>query len=320
MNFNHIKEYQYTMDITEKLNGIIGVINTPFNENNQIDSDSLGNYIDHSINAGVTGFLALGMAAETSKLTLEEREYIVKTVVDKVGGRVPVICSVSSDNHKERLLLTRRFIDYGCDAIMVNVLFEDENSFFKQISEIDGLNPGCLMIQDWDFKGYGIPVDTIKKLFDEIDSFKCLKIEVVPAGVKYTAVRNATENKLHVSGGWAGTQMIEALDRGVNAFMPTVLHYVYVRVFNLHRAGRREEAKELFYELVPILAFSHQHLDISIHFNKKLVYKQGMFSTDRVREPILPFDEYHNRVAEELIVKAQYLTEKIKKDNISLAK
>jgi hypothetical protein len=163
------------MDITEKLNGIVGVINTPFNENNQIDSDSLGNYIDHSINAGVAGFLALGMAAETNKLTLEEREFIVKAVVDKVGGRVPVICSVSSDNHNERLLLTRKFIDFGCDAIMVNVLFEDENSFFKQISEIDGLNPECLMIQDWDFKGYGIHVDTIKKevciIPDLIDNF-----------------------------------------------------------------------------------------------------------------------------------------------------
>jgi dihydrodipicolinate synthase/N-acetylneuraminate lyase len=301
-------------EVVEKLNGIIGVINTPFNKNNQIDSDSLRNYIDHSIDAGVTGFLALGMAAETNKLTHEEREFIVKTVVDKVGGRVPVISSVSSDNHEERLLLTRKFIDYGCDGIMVNILFEDENSFCKQISEIDKLNPQFLMIQDWDFKGFGIPVNIIKKLFDEIESFKCLKIEVVPAGVKYTAVRDATENKLHVSGGWAGTQMIEALDRGVNAFMPTVLHYVYVKIFNLHRAGRREEAKELFYELVPILAFSHQHLDISIHFNKKLVCRQGLFSTDKVREPILPFDEYHGRVAEELIMKAQFLTQKVKKN------
>ena len=177
------------------------------------------------------------------------------------------------------------------------------------------MRPGFLMIQDWDFKGYGIPVDVIKKLFNEIESFKCLKIEVVPAGVKYSAIRKVTENKLHVSGGWAGTQMIEALDRGVNAFMPTVLHDIYVKIFNLHHYGRREEACKLFYELIPILAFSHQHLDISIHFNKRLVYEQGIFSTNKVRDPILPFDNYHERVAEELIMKARNLIKREKANN-----
>ena len=304
------------MNVMEKLNGIIGVINTPFSEDNLIDSDSLRNYVRHSIESGVTGFLALGMAAEINKLTLDEKEFVVKTVVDEVKGRVPVICGVSSDTQRERLFLTEKFIDLGCDGIMVNILFENEDSYMRQISKIDELKPGFLMIQDWDFKGYGIPIDVIKKLFNEIESFKCLKIEVVPAGVKYTAVREATKNKLHVSGGWAGTQMIEALDRGVNAFMPTVLHDVYVKIFNLHHSGRREEAKELFYEMVPILAFSHQHLDISIHFNKKLVHRQEIFSTDKVRDPILPFDDYHERIAEEFIVKAKCLTERIKTENI----
>lgn len=302
------------MDVTEKLNGIIGVINTPFSEKNHIDGDSLANYVNHSIDAGVVGFLTLGMAAETNKLTVKEKEYIVNTVVSETRGRVPVICSVSSNDPKERLLLTKKFIEYGCDGVMINILFEDEESFLKQIDAVDKLKPGFLMIQDWDFTGFGIPVKTIEKCFNEINSFTCHKIEVVPAGVKYTAVRNATKNRLHVSGGWAGTQMIEALDRGVNAFMPTVLHHAYVKIYDLHRAGRREEAKELFYELVPILAFSHQHLDISIHFNKKLVCKQGIFSTDRVREPILPFDEYHNRIAEELITKALNITERVKAD------
>ena len=304
------------MDIMGKLSGIIGVINTPFSEDNLIDGDSLRNYVRHSMKSGVAGFLALGMAAETNKLTNDEKEFIVKTIVEEVRGRVPVICCVTSDTQRERLINTERFIGLGCDGIMVKILFENEDSFVKQISEIDELIPGFLMIQDWDFKGYGIPIDVIKKLFNEIKSFKCLKIEVVPAGVKYSAVREATQNRLHVSGGWAGTQMIEALDRGVNAFMPTILHDVYVKIFNLHYSGRREEAKEIFYELVPILAFSHQHLDISIHFNKRLVHELGIFSTDRVREPILPFDNFHESIAAELILKAKFLIEKIKTEDI----
>jgi 4-hydroxy-tetrahydrodipicolinate synthase len=57
----------------------------------------------------------------------------------------------------------------------------------------------------------------------------------------------------------------------------------------------------LFRRLLPILAFSNQHLDISIHFFKRLLYRQGLYPTPRVREPILPFDGYHMRIADELI-------------------
>lgn len=96
-------------------------------------------------------------------------------------------------------------------------------------------------------------------------------------------------------------QMIEALDRGVDAFMPAILHDVYGMIYNLHNLGKREEAKILFHKLLPIISFSHQHLDISIHFNKRLVHRQGIFNTAKVREPILAFDTYHENIADELI-------------------
>lgn len=292
----------------EGLNGIIGVINTPFTDDDEIDCDSLRRYVNHSIGCGVVGFLTLGMAAEINKLSIEEKELIVKTVIGEVNGRVPVICGVSAESQNDRMALAEKCIESGCRGVMVSIPFENGTDYTRKVKQLAELRPGFLMLQDWEFKGYGLPVDIIKKIFAEVDVFRCLKIEVVPAGVKYTEIIHATEGKLHVSGGWAGTQMIEALDRGVDAFMPTILHDIYTRIFTLHRDGKREKAKELFYELVPILAFSHQHLDISIHFNKRIVHRQGMFSTDRVRDPILPFDGYHEKVAEELIEKAKKLS------------
>jgi dihydrodipicolinate synthase/N-acetylneuraminate lyase len=289
----------------EGLNGIIGVINTPFTDADEIDCDSLRRYVNHSIGCGIVGFLTLGKAAEIDKLSIAEKKLIVATVLDEVRNRVPVICGVSSDSQEERMLLTEEFISLGCHGIMVNIPYRDYESYAEQIKQLAGLKPGFLMIQDWDFKGYGIPVEAVKKIFDAVERFRCFKIEVVPAGVKYSEVIEATEGRLHVSGGWAGTQMIEALDRGVDAFMPTILHDIYAKIYHYHRTGKRSEAVRLFYELVPILAFSHQHLDISIHFNKRILYRQGIFTTHKVREPILPFDEYHVRVADELIEKAK---------------
>lgn len=303
------------MKVLEYLNGIIGVTNTPFTGDNLVDEDSLRRYIDYSIKSGVKGFLVLGMAAETNKLNHDEKTFIVTTSLDEVRNRVPVICSLGPVRQKERLETVKKIIDLGCQGIMVNIPIEDEDSFIGQIAEIDKLKPGFIMIQDWDFNGYGIPVRVIERLYKEIESFKCLKIEVAPAGLKYTEVRKVTKNKLHVAGGWAGTQMIEALDRGVNAFMPTAMHDIYVRIFDLHHSGKRRESLELFCEVVPILAFSHQHLDISIHFNKRLMHRLGLFSNHRVRDPILSFDEYHERIADELIDRAISISRRLSYQN-----
>jgi 4-hydroxy-tetrahydrodipicolinate synthase len=150
-----------------------------------------------------------------------------------------------------------------------------------------------------------------KELFAEIEVFRCLKIEVVPAGRKYTEVLEATRGKLHVSGGWAVMQIIEALDRGVHAFMPTGMHNIYTALYSLYRQGKRDDARRLFNELLPVLAFSNQHLDISLHFFKQLLYKQGIYATPKVRKPILPFDTYHQKIADELIEHVMRLTEHV---------
>jgi 4-hydroxy-tetrahydrodipicolinate synthase len=123
------------------------------------------------------------------------------------------------------------------------------------------------MLQDWDFQGYGLPVPLIVRLFETVEVFRSIKIEVVPAGVKYSEVRAATGGALHIAGGWAVMQLIEALDRGVHTLMPTGMHRLYTRIYQLYASGDRQGAKSLFYQLMPVLTFSNQHLDISILFS-----------------------------------------------------
>jgi 4-hydroxy-tetrahydrodipicolinate synthase len=199
----------------------------------------------------------------------------------------------------------------GCEGLLVHIPYQHEQQYRTEVREIAALKPGFLMLQDWDFQGYGLPVALIRELFADIEEFRCLKVEVVPAGRKYTEVLEATRGKLHVSGGWAVMQMIEALDRGVHAFMPTGMHSIYTSIYALYQQGKRDKARQLFNELLPVLAFSNQHLDISVHFFKRLLYKQGVYDTPKVRKPILPFDTHHQRIADELIEHVLRLTERV---------
>jgi 4-hydroxy-tetrahydrodipicolinate synthase len=297
-------------DLQTRLRGIITVLNTPFTADDRIDLDSLRRNVTSALDAGVAGFLVPAMASEVDKLLPDERLLIVRTVVAQVGGRTPVIGGASAATQEARLEQARLLVDSGCDGVLVSIPFEDEDSYARDVRAIAALTP-FLMLQDWDFRGYGLPIPLIARLFEEVDSFQSLKIEVVPAGVKYTEALEATGGRLHIAGGWAVMQMIEALDRGVHSIMPTGLHAVYTRIFQHYALGEREKARTLFYRLLPVLAFSNQHLDISIHFFKRLLFKQGIYRTDRVRQPILPFDQYHARIADELIEYVVALTEDV---------
>jgi dihydrodipicolinate synthase/N-acetylneuraminate lyase len=285
----------------QRLNGIVTVLNTPFTAADQVDLDSLASNVAYALDAGVTGFLVPALASEVGKLTPAEREALVCRVVAEVGGRVPVIGGASADDRAERVRLTATLTDLGCDGVLVNIPYADAAQYQSEVSALARQAPGFLMLQDWDFTGYGLLVDLIVRLFEEIEAFQSLKIEVVPAGVKYSEVMAATGGRLHLAGGWAVAQMIEALDRGVHTLMPTAMHRAYGRIYDLYQAGQRDQAVELVNQIVPVLAFSNQHLDISVHFFKRLLYRQGIYATPNVREPILPFDRFHARIADELI-------------------
>ena len=294
------------------LDGIITVLNTPFTDKDTIDVDSLRRNVRLAIDAGVKGFLVPAMASEVGKLSEAERHQLVTVTLEEAAGRAMVIGGGSAPTDTERLRIARDLIHLGCDGVLVNIPYVSDEQFRRAVSEVAGLPPPFLMIQDWDFEGYGLPVDLIVRLFEEIEVFRCLKIEVVPAGVKYTEVLQATQGRLHLSGGWADTQMIEGLDRGVHGFMPTGMHRAYTRIHALYRQGDRDAAQALFERILPVLAFSNQHLDISIHFFKRLLHGLGIYATPRVREPILPFDAIHERITEGLIERVRRIEEELR--------
>lgn len=299
----------------DRLTGIVTVLNTPFTETNQVDLDSLAAHVIYALDAGVAGFLIPALASEVHKLTEAERIDLVRQVVNSTGGRVPVIGGASAEGTETRARIAAKLTELGCDGVLVSIPYQNDQQYTTDVRAIAEHKPGFLMLQDWDFDGYGLPVPLIARLFDDIDAFQSLKVEVIPAGVKYSEVRHITGGRLHLAGGWAVTQMIEALDRGVHAMMPTALHRTYVHIDRLYRGGNRDAAVDLFNHVLPVLAFSNQHLDISIHFFKRLLHRQGIYATSHVREPILPFDTIHARIADELIEHAIELEQSIPLDS-----
>jgi len=283
------------------LQGIVTVLNTPFRIDGTIDLPALKQNVEYALNAGVAGFLVPAMASEVYKLSENERLEMVSAVLEEVNGKVPVIAGAGETDLAKSKRLISEYIRLGCKNVLFQIPFQNETQFRNHFSELAETGPEMIMLQDWDATGYGLPDDLICRLFEEVKAFRCLKVETVPAGVKYSRILELTNGQLNVSGGWAVSQMIEGLQRGVHAFMPTGMHWIYTEIYRLWKSEKEKEAEELFQKILPVLAFSNQHLDISIHFFKRLLYRQGIYPTNLVREPVLPFDEIHRQIADKLI-------------------
>jgi len=301
------------------LRGIVTVLNTPFLDDDTLDIEGVRRNVRYAIDAGVAGFLVPAMASEVAKLNERERVDLVAAVVGETNGSVPVIGGASAPSQPERVAAARALIDLGCAGILASIPFDNEDAYRGDVHELAKLAPGFLMLQDWDFTGAGLPLPLIVRLFDEVEAFRCLKIETANAGAKYTQVLEATGGRLHVSGGWAVTQMIEGLDRGVHAFMPTGMHRAYARIFSWYATGERDRAADLFHRICPVLAFSNQHLDISIQFFKRLLHAQGIYATARCRAPIAPLDAHQERRAAELVELAANIEQELEVISPSMA-
>jgi len=71
---------------------------TPFREDGSIDFEALSRLLDYQMDHGTDYIVALGTTAETPTLSREEKAAVVRFIVDKVNGRIPVIMGVGGNN------------------------------------------------------------------------------------------------------------------------------------------------------------------------------------------------------------------------------
>ena len=297
------------------MRGIIPSLHTPFCRDNKVDILSLQKLIDHTIVSGCAGMLVGAVAGENASLSLDEKEIIINACVKHNNNRLPLIVSCSANNQYDRITLSRAAKVAGADWILCQTPNNlNGNELIECFNQIADAGPSNLMIQDLSWTDNGMNDEDILLLFENIKKFKGLKIEVLNSGPKYSRILKATDHKLHLSGGWAIMGMIEALNRGVHAFIPSTMEVIYNQIYNLFIEKRIIESRTLFSKILPILSFTHQHIDLAIKFSKMLRVKEEIFKTDLCRSPISQFDFYQLEEANNHIEKVISLQNNITKN------
>ena len=284
------------------LRGIIPSLHTPFCNENKVDIHSLKKLIDHTVATECSGMLVGAVVGENSSLTFDEKNRVIDECLSYNSNRIPIIISCSANNQKDRIALSKSAKEAGADWILCQTPNNvSGNELLQCFNEIADVGPNNLMIQDLSWVDNGMSDEDILLLYNNIHKFRGLKIEVLNSGPKYSRILEATNHQLHLSGGWAIMGMIEALNRGVHAFIPSTMEIIYNKIYNLFIENKIELSRELFCKILPILSFTHQHIDIAIKFSKMLRVKEGIFKTSMCRSPIKNFDSFQKEEANLLL-------------------
>ncbi|HTO36514.1 MAG TPA: 4-hydroxy-tetrahydrodipicolinate synthase [Flavobacterium sp.] len=71
---------------------------TPFKKDFSVDREALKKIVNFQIENGVDYLVVLGTTAETATLTDEEKELVIKTVLEANNGRLPLVLGVGGNN------------------------------------------------------------------------------------------------------------------------------------------------------------------------------------------------------------------------------
>ena len=293
------------------MHGIITTVLTPFEENTKkVDVPSFRRGIEAALNAGVSGFLVPCNASEMSELTWEERKLIVSETVKLAHGKALVIPSVSAGLNADFGEQCRAYLDLGVDGMNINIPYTTDDEYYAAVQKVDALKPPFICLQDATRVSGGLPDDLIVKLFDEIETVRCIKIEVQNSGPKYTRILKRTDGRMNVSGARESDQMIEGFDRGMHALMPSGLFELFVNAYRLYHEKDRESAMKLFFDMLPVIVWTRQEMPLNLYFHKHYLQRIGVFDSAVMRLPA-NIDMYRIRYAEEMIDYALALKERL---------
>jgi 4-hydroxy-tetrahydrodipicolinate synthase len=101
------------------LKGSLVAIVTPMNADGTLDLPSLRALIDFHIEQGTDGIVIVGTTGESPTVDFDEHCLLIRTTVEQVAGRIPVIAGTGANCTREAIELTEQAKTLGADACLL---------------------------------------------------------------------------------------------------------------------------------------------------------------------------------------------------------
>ncbi|HEY0504304.1 MAG TPA: 4-hydroxy-tetrahydrodipicolinate synthase [Lysobacter sp.] len=102
-----------------RLSGSITALATPFTATGELDLDAWQRLLDAQIDGGTQGVVVAGSTGEAAALFDAEYDVLLRTAVERVAGRIPVLAGTGLSNTAKTIEQTRRAATLGADAALI---------------------------------------------------------------------------------------------------------------------------------------------------------------------------------------------------------
>jgi 4-hydroxy-tetrahydrodipicolinate synthase len=286
------------------IGGVVPIVPTPFDEDEQIDTAALQRLIDFAVSCGVGAVCLPAYGSEFYKLTDQERLAVVRIAVDQAAGRLVVIGQCNHASSRVALSMAQANVAAGAGLISVaiprtfSLSSEDLLRYLEPI--LNGVDVPCL-VQDFNPGGPTVTVDFVIQLLSRCPNLRYLKLEESLSAQKIASIRQATQDRVKILEGWGGLYLMELVSAGICGVMPGLgMADVLNRVFFLRRNGESERAFDLYGRILPHIVFSLQNLELYLYMEKRLLQRRGVLPNAHCRSASLTPDSVTRRYVEEL--------------------
>ncbi len=237
--------------------GVYPAISTQFNADGSINFDSNRRMLEALIHDGIDGIIALGTVGENASLSAAEKRAFIKHTVETVAGRIPVISGCTEHSAKHAAEYAKDVAALGVDGLMLlpAVVYRGTDrevlAHYRHVARATTLP---IMIYN-NPVSYGVDINL------EMTAELAKEPNIVAIKESTTDTRRLTELQSRFGDRFivfCGVDDIalESLLLGADGWisgLTNVFPRESVTLYRLARAGRLQEARELYRWFMPLL-------------------------------------------------------------------
>lgn len=268
--------------------GVFPALTTKFTTDDQLDLPLFEKNLQAQLAAGVEGIILGGTLGESSVLTNDEKERLVKFAVEKTAGKVPVVLNIAEGATREALVQAANAASWGARGLMVlppmryKTDHRETVQWFKTIAASTSL-PIMIYNNPVDYK-----TEVTLDMFDELQS--CSNIQAVKESTRdvsnVTRMLNRFGQRYKILCG-VDTLAMEELVMGAHGWVAGLVCAFpkeTVAVYELIQQGKIAEAAAIYRWFLPLLELDiHPKLVQYI----KLAEQEAGIGSEHVRAPRL---------------------------------
>ncbi len=281
------------MPLTAQSGGVFPIAPTPFLPSGEIDWRSVDQLYNHYRAIGSDGLTVLGMMGEAPKLEPNESVALVKRAVALMDG-LPVVVGVSAPGLAAMRSLAQEVMSAGAAGVMIappNTLRTDDQIVGYYAQAIDAIGPDVpWVIQDFPLLTTVVMTPgVIRRIVMAHPSCVMLKAEDWPGLEKISALRgfqrDGSMRDISIMVANGGLFLDFEMERGASGSntgyaFPEML----IDVVRLSKAGKRDEAQDVFDMHLPLLRYEQQP-GVGLAVRKYVLMRRGLIAHDAQRKP-----------------------------------